>query len=46
MLTFNLHCCTYSDSTEFGLCKVLTLFGIHSFGGLELSTIVWTDEGE
>jgi len=36
----------HSDSPEFGLRELSSLFGVNSFGGLELSTIALIEEGE
>jgi len=37
---------TYSNSTEFGLGKMSSLFGVNSFGGVELVTFALINEGE
>jgi len=37
---------TYSNSTEFGLGKISSLFGVNSFGGVELVTFALINEGE
>jgi len=37
---------TYSNSTEFGLGEMSSLFCVNSFGGVELVTFALINEGE